>query len=115
MALTVARVTGNNPDYVDGNKRIKYRDVTFDNSYTTGGVSLTPAMVNLKTISFVAPGAPAKNAAGTLAYFTQYDYTNQKLLAYTAAASPSSAVAMAEANSTKDLSTFTVRLRFEGN
>lgn len=38
---------------VTGNERLVIADVTFDNSYTTGGLAVTPAMFGLQAIHSV--------------------------------------------------------------
>lgn len=109
MALTITKVE----DFVIGNKRVRVRDVTFDNSYATGGLSLTPANVNLRRIiQVVATGG--KNAAGTSAIPVAYDYTNQKLQAYRYDGASAGKAFLEEVAAAVDLSTFTVRLEITG-
>lgn len=111
MALTIAKVSGG--DYVIGNKRVRTRDVTFDSSYATGGETLVPADVGLKTIVCADTGGLARTgAAGATAAVVSYDYTNQKLQAYVSnGASPA---LLNEAPSTTNLSTNAVRITFVG-
>jgi hypothetical protein len=112
MALTFAKVTG--ADFTASNKRVRVRTVTFDNSYTTGGLSLTPANVGLRTIDQVQ-GAMAKNAAGTSAVPVVYDYTNQKLQAYRYDGASAGKAFLEEVAAAVDLSTFSARLTFIGS
>lgn len=71
MALTIAYADKS----VMGDKRVHFVNATFDSSYASGGESLTPSDVGLKSIDYVAP---AFNGG----YHTEYDHTNQKLKAY---------------------------------
>lgn len=111
MALSISRVTG--ADTVFGNKKVKVRDITFDNSYATGGLSLKPSDVRLSAIHFVL-GAVAKNAAGTSSVPVVYDYTNQKLQAFRYDGASAGKAFLEEVAAAVDLSTFTVRLTFIG-
>ena len=111
MALTLARVTG--ADRVEGNKKVKVRDVTFDSSYATGGESLTAADVGLKKIEFVR-GLVAKNSTGTLAIPLVYDFTNSKLQAYRYDGASAGKASLEEAAAAFDASAFSARLEFVG-
>ncbi len=74
MATTIA--VSNTERTVFGNKRIVFADLTFaSTNYPTGGVSLIPSDLGLTGIDFVK----VENAS--LVY--KFDYTNNKLLAYT--------------------------------
>lgn len=112
MALTISRLSPN-ADRVEGNKRVKVRDVTFDSSYATGGESLTPADVGLKKIETVR-GLVAKNAAGTSALPLVYDYTNQKLQIYRYDGASAGKASLEEAAAAFDASAFTARLELIG-
>jgi hypothetical protein len=105
MALSIAKVAG--ADHVEGNKKVKVRTITFDNSYPTGGESLTPNDVGLKTIDTVQGGVAPATSGGATARTVAYDHTNQKLLVYTTAS--------AEAANASDQSAFSIRLRFVGS
>lgn len=108
MALTLSKVSQG--AYKVANKRVRTYDVTFDSSYATGGLSLTPAQVDCRSIL----GARQIGRAGgaTTAAVVQYDPTNQKLQAYVSnGASPA---LLAEAPATTNLSSLTVRLEFVG-
>ena len=104
MALTVSRVTRS----TFGNKRVVVADVTFDNSYTTGGLALTATTLGLRKVEAVL-GVTAVSSTPTK-FDAAYDYTNSKLLAYGTNATPGAAVADVQVTNGTDLSTFTVRL-----
>lgn len=114
MALTLSKTGLAGLDTVMGNKKVKYVIATFPASYTTAGESLTPALVGLKTITFVSAEV-ASNSGHTGGVVVSYDYTNKKLFAMTAAAVPGSGSLLQEVASTTNLSTLSVRLRIEGS
>lgn len=70
LSLSMVRET------VFGNRRVKVVDVTFDASYPTNGEALTPANLGLQTIDLVLVSPDG-------GYLFAYDYTNQKLKAFT--------------------------------
>lgn len=109
MALTLSKVSST----VVGNKRLKIYDVTFDSSYATGGESLTASDVGLRKVEHVAGSNLAVSSTPT-AYFTSYDYTNAKLLAFTLPTPTGAAIAAVQVTGTTDLSAFTVRLSILG-
>lgn len=111
MALTITSVSQG--DYSVANKRIRTRDVTFDSSYATGGLSLKPSDVGLRQIVSAAPcGAGRAGASGATGAEVSYDYTNQKLQAYVSnGASPA---LLNEAPAATNLSTVKVRMVFTG-
>lgn len=82
MALTITR-TG---DWhgVAGNLRYAYVKVDFDSSYPTGGESLTPADVGMREFVDV-------KIHPTSGFLFEYDYTNEKILAYTQGAAHATA------------------------
>lgn len=112
MALTIAKVT--NGDYVVGNKKIRTRDITFDNSYATGGVALTASNVGLRQVVSCATDGGAKNSAGTSLVPVRYDYTNSKLQAYRYDGASAGKAFLEEVANAVDLSAFTVRAVFTG-
>jgi hypothetical protein len=85
---------------VYGDKRVITADVTFDNSYVTGGEPVTPSALGLGSILHCNGGSKAGN-------LIQYDPANVKLLAYVS----STGVQVANA---VDLSAVTIRLQFTG-
>ncbi len=112
MAITITAVTG--ASGVAGNKRTRVYDVTLDNSYPTGGYSITPAQVGLKKIEFVDAGGGAKNSAGTSLVPVRFDYTNSKLQAYRYDGASAGKAFLEEVSNAVDLSAFSVRLTFIG-
>lgn len=62
-----------------GNRRAVSGTITFDSSYATGGLSLTPANIGLGQIERIQ----FNNDSG---YVCAYDYTAQKVLVYQAGA-----------------------------
>src|SRR5574337_242409 len=77
-------------------------DITFDNSYPTGGESLAPADVGMISIQHVS--ADQKGVGNRIA---QYDYANSKLKLYTALGT--------EATNASDQSTIVVRANIIGD
>ena len=61
-----------------GNKRAVNGTITFDSSYPTGGESLTPANIGLGVIDSITFNH------GEDGYVFKYDFTNQKVMAYSA-------------------------------
>lgn len=86
--------------------RFKVFDITFDSSYTTGGLSLTPAMLGFSRIIYI----DVAGGAGT-GIFAAYDYTNQKIKAFWSNASGSK---LGEVSPTTNLSGDTVRILVVG-
>lgn len=107
MALTVfdrdaappSRVVGAQSPFAD-----VIKDVTFDSSYATGGLSLTPAMLGLTSILKL----DASPAGG---YVFPYDYTNAKLMALR---SGSANGVLVEETATTNLATITTRIWARG-
>jgi hypothetical protein len=73
MALTATKRV----KFVAGSKRIHVYNVTFDNSYPTGGESLTAGIIGLNWIEALIPAVNGTE-------FAVYDYTNKKLKLFTA-------------------------------
>lgn len=73
MALTVAPVI----NHVPGNLREVYVDVTFDNSYPTGGYAFAPSQFQMGQFYFV-------DIANINGYAFHYNYTTNKVQAYSA-------------------------------
>src|SRR5215831_16327312 len=72
MALTISGLQFD----LAGSRNSTMGSIAFDSSYTTGGLALTPASIGLRTIDnidFIARSG----------YSFDYDYSGQKLLAYT--------------------------------
>lgn len=99
---------------VDGNRRRRVYDVTFDSSYPTTGESLTAADLGLRKVERVVPEGPAGDSdgtGGTLSVNVRYDYSSAKLQAYEGAASGAS---FAEVGSTDSLTNYLVRVTAYG-
>jgi hypothetical protein len=113
---TAAKVTGagRSVDTKWGDKKIVTRDITFSNSYATGGEAITPASLGLSRIELVFGDAHAKNAAGTSLVPVRFDYTAKKLQAYRYDGASAGKAFLEEVAAAVDLSTFTVRLSFMG-
>lgn len=73
MALTITK-TGDWQGTL-GNRRFASVTIAFDSSYPTGGESLTPEDLGLRTIDFM-------NIEAKSGIVFEYDYTNEKVLAY---------------------------------
>lgn len=92
MALTIVPVR----TFVLGDHRCVIADVTFDNSYATGGESLTQTDLGLtRSLMSLAAGA------ATTGHACPYDYTNAKLMAFNGTT---------QIANTTDLSTVTTRI-----
>ena len=96
MALTFTAVKPMNFQKSGGIRQAIY-DVTFDNSYATGGWAVTPANFNMTILYGLIPLGPQAAAAGSL---ITYDPVNSKLLAFksTAAGSLFGEIAAADLN-----------------
>ena len=92
---------------VFGDQRITIADITFSDSYPTGGEAIDLAQLGLNLVNFVW-------APPTDGYLLEYDYAGNKLLAlYPTADAATPAVAEEVADQT-DLETLTVRCMFFG-
>lgn len=112
MSLTLSNVSAANT--VWGNKRVRVYDVTFDNSYPTGGESLVASDVKLKKIEQVIPHGAAVDSdgsGGTQAVAVTYDHTNSKLQAFESGAS---GAVLPEKGNTESLANYTVRVTVIG-
>lgn len=81
MALAFAKLSPN-PDHISGNKKVRYRKVTFDNSYPDNGEAVTAANFGLVSLEFVEVLGALQKADESLAYLCGYDPENKKLVAY---------------------------------
>ena len=105
MALVIAKAV--RADHVEGNKRVRVRDITLDNSYPTGGYTINPSDAGLRTRIDTADCELAIAAAGgATSRAVSYNYSTGKLQVYTTAST--------EAAAASDQSAFTVRVRFVG-
>ena len=86
MALTFAKLAPN-PDHVSGNVKVRYRKVTFDSSYPTGGEAVTAADFGLRLLYTVEIcGGVAQKSDESLAFAVGYDETAKKLVGVQTAA-----------------------------
>lgn len=108
MALTVTHRSRS--EDVSGRHRTRHVEVTFDNSYATGGLSFTPANVGLSEFDVVL----ISPHAGVGGYTIQYDYTTNKLLVFVEEAVAAGGPLLEVANAT-DLSTLKARILCVGN
>lgn len=107
MALTILDIDGAPPSPVMGGQAGKadaIKQITFDNSYATGGKALLPSAFGLAGLDFV----DANPASG---YTFRYDHTNAKLLAYRSGAA--NGVQVEESNAV-DLSAVVTRVWARG-
>lgn len=81
-----------------GNFYQQVSEITFDNSYPTGGESLTPRELGLNVIDFM-------EIESTGGYMFQYDHANQKIKVFTPAAEVANAT---------DLHTLVTRIKATG-
>lgn len=110
MALTVAIVAGSKR--IEGNKRVREVDITFDSSYPDNGEAITAVDCGLKTIQGLNPHGPAVKSDGSVAVLVSYDATNSKMLAFwqtDPAAVGGAAVPFPEVADTTSLATYAVR------
>ena len=99
MAASVSIVS--EPARVEGNRRVTCADVTLDNSYPTGGESVTPAQLGLETIEFAIINV--KSVGGTVNVANAYfDRANNKIKVYDETP--------AEAANASDLSTLVLQV-----
>lgn len=106
MALSIANVKKQLPSVAVGGLRGRLVEVTFDNSYPTGGESFTADNVGLAEILYV--GVSVKTAG----YVVVYDYANSKLKVFGVQQDADAAVTdpLDEEDDTADLSALVVRL-----
>lgn len=107
MALTIATPKPQKSDDVFGGLRVRIRTVTFDNSYPTGGESMTAADLGLSEILFVDFSVDHSPA-----YQLAYDYVNSKILVFGVQQDADAAVTdpFDEEDNGADLSTLQVRI-----
>ena len=105
MSATISSKTS----YIPGARRHVEFNFALDNSYATGGYSITAANLGLKTIKRLT----AEPKSG---YVFSYDYTNKKLIVYQGDNTNAAAAPGVEVSSTTDLSAVTgIRCIASGN
>lgn len=108
MAGTILDIDGAPPSPVVGataGLADVVKQFTFDSSYATGGLSLTPAMFGLASFLYVEANP---SAAG---YVHPFDYTNLKLMALRSGAANG---VMVEETAAVNLSTVVTRVKARG-
>lgn len=109
MALNVQPVPGApGPLFSLGNLKARLWDVTFDDSYPTGGEPLPAAQLGFTRVIAVLPELAVESDYST-SIPVAYDRENEKLVAYLGPADVSDAP-LDEAGSSADLDAYTVRL-----
>lgn len=103
MALAFSAVT----TIKAGNMIGKVVDVTFDNSYPTGGEAVTAANFGLAGIVHIPD---CLGIVTTSAYAIHYDATNAKLMVFQGDNDNGADAPFVEANSTRDLSNVVARV-----
>lgn len=109
MALTVAAPTKQG---VFGDLRYVIVNITWDSSYPTGGLALTPKQVGLNQI--LGCESIGAGAAATAAVDISYDTTNQKLQAFGADGAAAGIANLKEIANATNLSTITTTAIFLG-
>jgi hypothetical protein len=118
MAVSLARVAG--ADCAVSNKRYRIRDVTFDNSYVQTGEPVNASDFGLRKFDSLEPLGNLIPSAGTTAWSVtaQISSSGTSAVLFVHGQEPTSAtattIAFADADSTEDLSTFSVRMRAIG-
>tara|TARA_R100001460_G_scaffold43303_1_gene79592 strand:+ start:106 stop:432 length:327 start_codon:yes stop_codon:yes gene_type:complete len=102
MALTITK-PGSAPDVtgVPGNIKYVIKDITFDDSYPTGGESLTATQLGFEELYIILISQKSDG------FVVQYDYTNEKLEIYEAGAD---GAALDELGDTGDASGIGIRV-----
>ena len=102
MALTITN-PGSSSDVtgVPGNIKYVIKDITFDDSYPTGGESYTATQMGLEELYIVLISQKSDG------YVVQYDYTNEKFEIYEAGAD---GAALDELGNTADASGIAIRI-----
>lgn len=119
MSVAVDRIN-NETDTVWGNQRVKLRKVTFDSSYVQTGEPVTAAQFGLQRFISLEPLGFAIPTAGTTAWATtaviSTDRTSAVLFVHgqQPADATTTSIPFPDADSTEDLSTFSVVMRAVG-
>lgn len=101
MALTFTKV-GTKPYIVTGHEKKTITDVTFDNSYPTGGEAVTAANLGLNNVYRADAFVKSATGGGVNVANAFYNESTQKILVYDETP--------AEAANTADLSNLVVRV-----
>lgn len=120
MAVSVAAVTGVD-DTIWGNQDVRVRTVTFDNSYVQTGEPVNASDFGLKSFATLEPLGFAITSSGTTGWAVTAQIASSRTSAvlFVHGQEPTSAtatsIAFPDADSTEDLSTFSVVMRATGN
>ncbi len=90
-----------------GRNRVAVQTITFDDSYPTGGESLTPAMVGLSQFSIVLVSVAA--GTGSSGHVVQFNYATNKLMVFIEEAVAAGG-ALVEVGDEEDLEALVVRV-----
>ena len=102
MAITITNPGSSSPGVgVPGNVKYVIKDITFDDSYPTGGEGLSATQLGLEEVYIVLISQKSDG------YVVQYDYSNEKLEIYEAGAD---GAALDELGNTADASGIAIRL-----
>jgi hypothetical protein len=110
MALTVATPTKVG---VIGDLKYTFVTITWDNSYPTGGLALTPGQVGLTQVLGVQ-GFGTGGAASTALVEVSYDTTNSKLQAFGADGAAAGIANLKEIPNATNIATITTNCLFVG-
>lgn len=119
MAVAIAKVSG--ADYVSGNKKVKYRDLTFSGNYATNGETINASDVGLKQINFVAfsgqvAAASTPTSGNPVGAIIASDNKSVAIRLYELGGTGAAGDPLAEkTNAEAYVAGQTVRVRFEGN
>lgn len=114
MALAFAKLDPN-PDHVSGNKKVRYRKVTFDSAYPDGGEAVTAADFNLFSLEFLEICGVVHPSGTETAYAAGYDVANKKIIIFEGDNNNAADAPFVEIDPTNpDISTFYVYVKAIG-
>lgn len=111
MALTIAKLDPN-PDHVAGNKKVRYRTVTFDSSYPTDGEAIAASDFGLKKIEVLEVCGLAMKTDESDAVAVSHDPTAGTLVAFQS--TTGAPAKLVEVANTTDLSAYSVIVKAIG-
>lgn len=114
MALAFARLSPN-PDHISGNKKIRYRKVTFDSAYPDGGEAVTAANFELTSLEMLEILGVVHPEGTETAFVAGYDVANSKLILFEGDNNNAADAPLIEIDTTNpDISTFFVFVKAIG-
>lgn len=113
MALTIAKLT-NDPSHVSGNVKVRYRLITFDDSYPAAGEPIAASDFGLTHLYLVEVLGPAQAADESLAYVIGFDPTGSTLVAYEGDNDNAGDAPLIQADDTDDLDGYYVIVKAVG-